>query len=225
MAGWRPEWEKHLVVHRLRSLQALPLVSPCDVVLADGDHNWYTVYHELKLLEGQNRAADRAFPLVLLHDTEWPYGRRDLYYDPDSIPVDYRHSYECKGMVPGMSDLQEKGGLNPAYCNARHEGGPRNGVLTAVEDFLGSTTLTLKFISIPGSFGLGILFPSEIAGEGELGRFLQTLELPLHLRRYVSELQAAGVTSLLRLEEARDQLRQLLRRKRHGARAGPEGPA
>ena len=29
----------------------------------------------------------RPLPLLVLHDVGWPYGRRDLYYDPDDIPA------------------------------------------------------------------------------------------------------------------------------------------
>ena len=36
-------------------------------------------------------------------------------------------------MRPGRKDLMEKGGLNPTMYNAELEGGPRNGVMTALE--------------------------------------------------------------------------------------------
>lgn len=37
-------------------------------------------------------------------------------------------------MLPGRSEL-DRDGINAAYWNATHEGGSRNGVLTAIEDF------------------------------------------------------------------------------------------
>ena len=65
------------------SLSILPDIEGYDCVLIDGDHNWYTVYNELKIIE---KNCYKKFPLIFLHDVSWPYGRRDLYYDPDNIP-------------------------------------------------------------------------------------------------------------------------------------------
>ena len=39
-------------------------------------------------------------------------------------------------MRPDSKELLRPGGLNPTMCNAEVEGGPRNGVMTALEDFL-----------------------------------------------------------------------------------------
>ncbi|MEZ5167505.1 MAG: hypothetical protein R2695_13815 [Acidimicrobiales bacterium] len=36
--------------HRALSLDALRHTPAFDVALIDGDHNWYTVYHECRLL-------------------------------------------------------------------------------------------------------------------------------------------------------------------------------
>ena len=47
------------------------------------------------------------------------------------------------------------------FAWAQHEGGPRNGVLTAIEDFLEEkhhSGRELGFAEIPAVFGLGILF-------------------------------------------------------------------
>src|SRR5882762_1215141 len=38
------------VFHRDLSLNVLPDAPPFDLALIDGDHNWYTVYNELRLL-------------------------------------------------------------------------------------------------------------------------------------------------------------------------------
>ena len=75
--------------------------------------------------------AGDAHPLVVLHDIGWPWGRRDLYYRP-------------AGEV--------------AY--ALEEGGPRNGVLTAVEDFLQDHP-SFGLVRVPCIFGLGFLFDSR----------------------------------------------------------------
>ncbi|HTD58869.1 MAG TPA: class I SAM-dependent methyltransferase, partial [Solirubrobacteraceae bacterium] len=71
------EYGERLRFHRARSLDVLDQIESVDVALIDGDHNWYTVINELRMLE--RRAADngRCPPLVVLHDVGWPYGRRD----------------------------------------------------------------------------------------------------------------------------------------------------
>ena len=110
---------------------------PMDAALIDGDHNWYTVYNELKLLAATAREAGAPLPVLLLHDVGWPYGRRDLYYAPERIPEEFRQPYARRGHASRASaSCADDGGLNPTMCNAVEEGGPRNGVMTALDDFI-----------------------------------------------------------------------------------------
>ena len=142
------------------SLNALPFLEKFDIILIDGDHNWYTVFSELKSIE-QHYQKENGFPIIILHDICWPYGRRDLYYNPDTIPNDYLLPYAELGMIPNQKELsKDKGmGLNyKGFNNALYEGGDKNGVLTAVEDFIHESSLDLIFYSIPAYHGLGILF-------------------------------------------------------------------
>ncbi len=57
-------------------------------MIIDGDHNYYTVREELRLIA--ERAAGAELPLLLFHDVCWPHGRRDDYFDPEQIPAEYR---------------------------------------------------------------------------------------------------------------------------------------
>lgn len=143
--------------HRAHSHDTLGGIKPPDVVVIDGDHNWYTVHGELRLLKESARRARRDFPLVMLHDVEWPYGRRDLYSNPDLIPAEHRRPWARHGIVWGQSALGDNGGLNAAGANAIEEGGPGNGVLTAVEDFLAETGGELSLQLIPGFHGLALI--------------------------------------------------------------------
>src|ERR1700693_4108779 len=68
------------VFHRDLSLNVLRTLDPVDIALIDGDHNWYTVVNELRLLRDRADAAARPAPVFVLHDVCWPYGRRDGYY-------------------------------------------------------------------------------------------------------------------------------------------------
>lgn len=189
VAAWQKEYGERFVFHETLSLDALPQIEEFDVVLIDGDHNWYTVYNELKLLEKRSADASRPFPLVLLHDVGWPFGRRDGYYDPDTIPPEYRHPHEGTNPAPGLpaapGPLEEFRPLS----YAKHEGGPRNGVLTAIEDFA-TEVRDLQLIVLPGFHGLGLLFPSQGLDEKLVG-FLRTFDLPPVIRQYVEALESS----------------------------------
>src|SRR5262249_17524595 len=86
--------------HRALSLKVLPKLAAMDAALIDGDHNWYTVYNELKLLAKTSKRARQPLPVMILHDVLWPYGRRDLYYAPEQIPTKFRQPYAQQGMGP-----------------------------------------------------------------------------------------------------------------------------
>jgi Methyltransferase domain len=206
VAAWQEQYGEHLVFHKALSLDALPTIERFDAVLIDGDHNWYTVFNELKLIEERCKNSSQHFPLVMLHDIGWPYGRRDLYYDPETIPEEYRKPYRESGLRPGSAELVEDGGLNRNFANAVSENDPRNGVLTAVEDFLEETEQTIELMQLPGLHGLGILAPSHLKERNaELVEFLGVLDLPPTVARYIELIEEA------RLEEE-------IGRREHNAR-------
>ena len=167
---------------RRTSFDALPEVERADVVVIDGDHNYFTVTRELELIEA--RAAGRDLPLLLFHDVAWPHARRDDYFAPEDIPAEYRHPIagEKGGLFPGDPGLRKDGVPYPK--SAAHEGGPRNGVLTAVEDFVGSRD-DLRRAVVPAFFGFGVLWPrsapwadevEEIVGPYDRHPLLERLE-------------------------------------------------
>jgi len=148
--------DPRVTVIRDISLEALPkMEGPYDCFLIDGDHNWYTVFNELNLI--RQRGLLRPGGMIFFHDTDWPYGRRDLYYQPETIPAQYRLPFERKGIRRGQSELADSGGDNSQLYNAIREGGPRNGVLTAIEDFLAEHPSEYQFCRIRVQHGLGIL--------------------------------------------------------------------
>lgn len=174
VSEWQQRHGEKLVFHRSLSLDALPEIDTPDVVLLDGDHNWYTVFHELKSIEKLSEGDE--FPLVMLHDVGWPYARRDLYYDPDSIPEEYRNPFAKGGLSLGSNEVLEKGGINAHLVNAKHEGGAANGILTAVEDFVEQSEWDFEFRQVPGLHGLGILTPRQLREQNrDLAEFLDTL--------------------------------------------------
>jgi hypothetical protein len=150
-----------VVFHRGLSLDVLPDIGPVDVALIDGDHNWYTVSQELQVLQRVARSAGRATPLAVCHDVCWPYGRRDTYHDPETIPAEYRRPWERAGILPGSGALHEARGLNAHLANAREEGGPRNGVMTAIEDFVADADEPFEVTVLPVIHGLALVAPSS----------------------------------------------------------------
>jgi len=139
------------------SLDVLPTLSqPFDCILIDGDHNWYTVYNELQTIRERDLLVHGG--TIFLHDTWWPYGRRDGYYAPERIPAEFRQPYARKGIVRGQSELSDTQGVNVDFANATHEGGPRNGVLPAVEDFLRDHGHKYQFFNLKLQYGLGVLY-------------------------------------------------------------------
>lgn len=200
-------WARSVIFHRDQSLAVLEHIGPVDVALLDGDHNWYTVIHELRSLANTARQP----PLILCHDVEWPYGRRDLYYDPESIPEEHRHPWRRAGLDPGRAALVPAGGLNHNLANAEREGGPRNGVLTAIEDFLEESDDQYALTVLPVLHGLGILAPAARVDERPA--------LAAQLQRWRTQ---AGWRKLAGLAED-DRQRVLARRP--GREAGDAEPA
>ena len=167
----------HLSFYKDLSLNVIPQLPEVDVALVDGDHNWYTVFNELRLIEQQHGSDPERMPLVFLHDIGWPYARRDLYYNPATIPEQFRQPYAQRGIGRRKAELLDSGGLNCTLNNALVEGGPRNGVLTGIEDFLQASELDYLFINLPLYFGLGIMVVAErVATNPTLKREMDDLQ-------------------------------------------------
>ncbi len=142
---------------RQTSLEALPAIPLPDAIVIDGDHNYYTVREELRLIG--ERATGAELPLLLFHDVRWPHARRDDYFDPEQIPDQFRHpTAGGAGLFPGDAGVR-RGGL-PYPKSAAHEGGEHNGVLTAVEEFVAGRE-HVRLAVVPVFFGFGVAWHSE----------------------------------------------------------------
>ena len=139
------------------SHEALPELPDADAIIIDGDHNYFTLSEELRLIS--ERSPGPAMPLLLLHDIGWPLARRDAYYVPDRIPAEHRQPLALDTfLVPDDPGTVDEG--MPFACVAAREGGPRNGILTAVEDFLEGRP-ELRFAKVPAFFGFGVIWHCE----------------------------------------------------------------
>jgi len=209
------ERRENLRFHRQRSLDVLDDIGGVDLALLDGDHNWYTVINELRALERRARADGRDAPAVVVHGTGWPYGRRDVYCEPEAIPEAYRQPHARRGVVPGQAELGA--GLNDHLENALLEGTPANGVLTAVEDFVAESDGSWRSFPVPGLGGFEILVSATTLGASAgLREWLDRLDSPAFLRARCEAIEQARIESerkraglLRRLAET--QLKQVMR--------------
>jgi hypothetical protein len=181
------EFPAQLRFHQTTSLEALSGLPLCDVYLIDGDHNWYTVLHELQAIG--KLVKDGQHPVILLHDTGWPYGRRDQYCEPERIPAEARQPSATAGVVPDQMELFPDG-INAGFTHATQEGGERNGVLTAIERYQSESPIPLSFLNLTGLHGLGILYPQTVETDNPgLYAFLQSLQPAKPVERLITALE------------------------------------
>ncbi|WP_412520614.1 class I SAM-dependent methyltransferase [Actinomadura madurae] len=135
----------------------LPDLPAADLYVLDGDHNHAVVRAELAWI-----MANAPDAVVVLHDVLWPCGRRDFYYQPS--PLEETHPSTTDGPTAWHDDLTPAGFVGDgAYTVAAHAGGPRNGVLTAVEDALDDAP-GWRFAIVPAVFGFGVLIRTGAPG-------------------------------------------------------------
>lgn len=168
--------------HQGLSLDVLPELPAADVYLLDGDHNYYTVFNELRLIQDKVEAEATRWPVIFFHDVLWPYARRDLYYDPENVPEHGRHPWTLGGVLPGEAGVFTDRGLNRHLKHAE-EGGEKNGVLTAIEDFMATRPGAYEWRAVPVLHGLGVLFPSEEAQSEWVAPLRELLDVPERVRQ------------------------------------------
>ncbi len=187
------------------SLEAFADLKDIDVWLVDGDHNWFTVYHELKAIETACERDDKPL-FAILHDVCWPAANRDMYYAPDRIPAEYRHDY-CMdgGAKPGLPGLLREQGFRGMgqFGLAMHEGGERNGVKCAVVDFIDEAEASgrqLAYAEIPAVFGLGIVFDANAPWAESLSDLL----IPFHENPLIAKLEQNRLSNYLTVLDWQD---------------------
>ncbi|HXS46155.1 MAG TPA: hypothetical protein VN756_01685 [Solirubrobacterales bacterium] len=164
-----------------------------DLALVHGDPSWHAVSESLSRLEEMAQAGDALYPITVVHGVDWPTARRDSYPDPAAIPVRARQPHvEIDGVEQAL-DAHEL----------------RNGVLTAVEDFLAAFRKELELIHVPGLGGTAILVsPRRLEGRGSdhLARLLEGWRLSPQVLAQLAALEAARIRALARADELQAEL-------------------
>jgi hypothetical protein len=86
-----------------------------------------------------------------------------MYWNPEAIPDEWRKPWARDGIRWDQRLLDQTGkGISRGNAQAIEEGGQRNGVLTAVEDFIEESSTSLELRIVNGDHGLGVLVSREI---------------------------------------------------------------
>ena len=175
-------------------------------MIIDGDHNYYTVSEELRMI-AERAEGSATCRLLIFHDVGWPHARRDTYYAPERIPEQHRQPLaQDAELAPGEPARACRDQL---LVGGRAGGGPRNGVLTAVEDFMVAHA-GLRLAIVPAFFGLG----RDVVGGRALGRRRlptgSTLGLEPDARSGSRPTASLSIVDRIRLERQEEVLRAML---------------
>lgn len=180
------------------SLDAMPGLADVDAWVIDGDHNYYTVSNELAIADRLSQRDNKPL-LAILHDVSWPCARRDQYYDPSRIPAEHRQPFSWDSGVT-LDEVVARPGRgfrgNGSFAYALESGGERNGVLTAVEDFLETARADgrdLAFALVPAVFGLGVVFAADAPWSSKVADIL----LPYHDNPLIARLEENRLRNFL----------------------------
>lgn len=185
------------------SLNCISKTGPVDVWFVDGDHNWFTVFNELRLIDQLSQAHHKA-AIIFMHDVSWPCGRRDMYYNPAQIPAEFVQPNSNRLGLTFDKFVSESGGLKGPYW-ALEEGGPKNGVLTAVEDFLQQTTSQYTWVHVPAILGLGILINKSHPFADVITKFYE----PYHNNPIMQLLERDRISQYLATVKLNDRLKKI----------------
>ena len=155
-----------------------------DAIFLDSDHTYEHVLNELNAIKSHHD-----YFLIFVHDVTWPCGRRDARYGVDQ--GEYGVTLDNPNLIKGGFR-----GCGP-FAFAPKEGGPKNGVLTAIED----ANLNCDTYIIPVVFGLAILVSHNHPHREHIR---QTLQPIVNLVPLFSRLERNRLELYLRVIELQD---------------------
>lgn len=147
--------KNNFTLFRQDSLIKLADFQDYDAVFIDGNPNWYTVYNELNIIENNCKK----FPLIFICNAVFPNERRDAYYYFDNIPSHYQQINSKKLIIfRDITNESKKIVFKDDHYHAIYSNTEKNGVLTAIEDYVQKTTLNVDKTLIDSETGLIFLF-------------------------------------------------------------------
>ena len=178
-------------------------------IVIDGDHNYFTLSESSISSPSSHTERLCRFCSSMTSD-----GRTHVA-TPSTRPIASRSEGQPPvatwGFAPGEPGVRTPG--CPSTSRAAHEGGERNGVLTAIEDFMaGRDGLSLAIV--PAFFGFGVLWHEDTSWAGAVAEALAPLDRNPLLVRMESNRVAQVVTATARGQELGDE----------HARAGERAP-
>lgn len=198
---------EHVHVVAARSVDFLAhLEEAADVYFVDGEHSYATVSEELRRIDVTEALA------VFVHDTSWPWGKRDAARpdaERDSAPSGHRDVY-----LGLHDDGMSAAGLPAARGRnvAARAGGPRNGVRTAVDDFLAASG-AWSGVHVQGCFGLAVLWrPGALTPEQDAA-FESLRAAAARLNGLLATVELGRLHALCELHRAREEVAYLHARR------------
>ena len=195
----KKEKPMNMILYEETSLEFLQRGLDIELYLIDGDHNYYTVYNELLNIEKNRNKKQKTF--ILLHDVSWFCGRRDQYYNEELIPEkheSYNHNSLC---LENDHNVKYGFSLSKNFSVAKITGGKKNGVLTAIEDFVEKSKLEWKFNYIPSLWGLGFLWLEDNFEQNDIEKIDKLLTKLDSLKEFFGILEANRLRLLQGLNE------------------------
>ena len=134
-------------------INVLPNLSNYDAIFIDDDPNWYTVFNQLNIVKNTNKE----FPLVFICNNKFPHKRRDTYFNPENIPKEFRQEFTLNLPISfkGKEIL-----IQDNFYHAVAENSVKNGVSTAIEDFLEYNS-EISFMDLHLVDEITILYPKS----------------------------------------------------------------
>ena len=130
-------------------LTLLPTLKNYNCIFLNDDPNWYTIYNELETIKKTNEE----FPLVFICNNTFPHVRRDSYINPKIIPNEFRHESSKSLNYNGIK-------IDDDFYHAIKENTSKNGVLTAIEDFMKKYP-AIGMVKFKLTNGITILYPKH----------------------------------------------------------------
>ena len=153
---------------RNNSLTKLQTFDNYDAIFLNDDPNWYTLFNELTIIKKNNKE----FPLVFICNNRFPHKRRDSYQNPECIPNEFRQEYVKE--LPIVYEDREII-IDDDYFHACDENTPKNGVLTAIEDFIKENT-TIGIMDIKFIEEITILYPKNTISKIRIDNLKKEIE-------------------------------------------------